>query len=145
MCDVSNTKCEHQYSLMIHHNSVYRSSSEKYFSLFFSGCSIEAKQSLGQYFPNLINWHSKAPVLSSPIILLIRRNKLMVQQKLFRSSKVGACSDAHLQLPVGFRSSAHHKDKILMPQVIICFAASCCLCIASYSVTFLLSRCICIK
>ena len=43
------------------------------------------------------------------------RNKLIDHQKLIRSSKFGPCVDAHLSpsLPVRFKSSAHHTDKLL--------------------------------
>ena len=84
------------------------------------------------------------------------RNKLVDHQKLIRSSKVGACADAHLPLPlpVRFRSSAHHMINCWCPsntcidshKVLrnVKFAATCCLCLASYDMTYLLSQWLCI-
>ena len=70
------------------------------------------------------------------------RNKLVDPQKLIRSSKVGACANAHLPLPlpVRLRSSAHHTDKSLIALIHIRFAQSqiCCHCKAYHNVTYLL-------
>ena len=48
----------------------------------------------------------------------------------------------HFLFPVRFGSSAHHTNKMVLHNVK--FAASCCLCKASYNVTYLLSQWLCI-
>ena len=84
---------------------------------------LKAKRGFGQGFPNWLKLFHIVQQGPNTLITIYcdytpNRNKLVDPQKLIRSSKVGACANAHLPLPlpVRFRSSAHHTDKLLMPQ-----------------------------
>ena len=83
---------------------------------------LKAKRGFGQGFPNWCKnhmvQHGPNTLITNYCAYMSNRNKLVDHQELIRSSKVGACADAHLPLPlpVRFRSSAHHTDELMMPQ-----------------------------
>ena len=84
---------------------------------------IMAKRSFGQGFQNWLkisHMVQQGPhtLITNYCACTSNRNKFVDNQKLIRSSKVGAYAVAHLPLPlpVRFRSAAHHTDKLLMPQ-----------------------------
>ena len=108
---------------------------------------LKAKQGFRQGFPNWLKLSHIVQQCPNTLITIYcdytpNRNKLVHPQKFISSSKVGACANAHLPLPlpVRLRSSAHHTDKSLIALIHIRFAQSqiCCHCKAYHNVTYLL-------